>query len=520
MANGQNGAAERHIRVLFQVGTIGGLSDRQLLERFAEGAAEEAELAFASLVERHGPMVHQVCRSILRDPSDADDAFQATFVVLARRAGSLQVRESLRPWLHQVARRTACCARSVAARRRRHELAACDLSLRFAATTFRQRDLAEILDDEVNRLPDRYRTVIVLCLVDGLTHRQAAAQLGWPIGTVESRLARGRELLQQRLTRRGLAPSVLILLGMTSPLPRSDTRRIDCVLVNSTVQIATRSTFGGSPTTTTIPALATEVLNAMFASRLALFLVPVLALALLAGAGAYRVNRASAQTQPVVEAQANPIETKKVQSQGDLVRGPNLLAPSELKVTAGRGSFLVFVFDKDGERTRVGGGSEGAHREMLEEHRWAIITGVVNHDAIRKSLLLSARQTGGPDGEATGGHPNYRRLELQRQEHRPGGIWSPWARVDPLKNLHILDNLPEVEIEDRMPEQVRIDELVDPLPYLKVGSWEGADIWKVAKVEEPIASRKGIRPSAQSPAKESLPSPHKVRRKEPFPSRS
>jgi RNA polymerase sigma factor (sigma-70 family) len=505
MATGQNGAAERHIRVLFQVGTVGGLTDRQLLERFAERAGEESELAFAVLVERHGPMVHRVCRSFLVDPSDADDAVQATFLVLSRRAGSLHVRDSLRPWLHQVARRTAACARSAAARRRRHELAASGLSPRFAGMTVRQHDLAQILDDEVNRLPDRYRTVIVLCLVDGLTHRQAARQLGWPIGTVESRLARGREILQRRLTKRGLAPSAVILLGMGSP--RAATLSVSAALAKSTVQIATRSTFGGSATTASIAALATEVINAMFASRLALFLVPVLVLALFVGAGAYRASLASGQTQAVVEAQVEPIEKKKAQSPAAQVHGPKLVAPSELTASTGRGSFLVFVLDNNRERTRVGDGSNGAYEEKLEEHRWAIVTGILNHDAVRDSLVRSARQAARPGGAATRGHPNYRRLDLERQEHRPGGIWSAWAEVDVLKNYSILENVPEVESEDRMPEQVRLDALVDPLPFLKVGSWHGADIWKAAKVEEPIARRKDIPPPAQRPAKRTLPLP-------------
>ena len=114
--------------MLFNVGTAGGLTDGQLLERFTAQGGEAAELAFATLVERHGPMVLRVCRSVLRDPEEAHDAFQATFLVLVRRAGSLWVRDSLGPWLHQVAYRVASCARSAAARRRRHERRAAELA--------------------------------------------------------------------------------------------------------------------------------------------------------------------------------------------------------------------------------------------------------------------------------------------------------------------------------------------------------------------------------------------------------
>ena len=119
------------LRTIFNVGAIGDMTDGQLLERFATGG-EAAELAFAALVERHGPVVLHTCRSILRDEHDADDAFQATFLVLVRKARSLWVRDSLGPWLHQVAYRAAKCARSASARRTAHE--------RRAATLFSQRD--------------------------------------------------------------------------------------------------------------------------------------------------------------------------------------------------------------------------------------------------------------------------------------------------------------------------------------------------------------------------------------------
>src|SRR6476661_1291295 len=117
MEKSRHDSASRHVRMLFNLGTIGSLTDRQLLERFTAQDAEAFELAFGALVERHGPMVLRVCRSVLRDPHDAHDAFQATFLVLLRRAGSLWVRDSLGPWLHQVALRTALRARSAAARR-------------------------------------------------------------------------------------------------------------------------------------------------------------------------------------------------------------------------------------------------------------------------------------------------------------------------------------------------------------------------------------------------------------------
>ena len=198
MAKGNQGIALRHLDTLFRVGTVGGLTDAQLLERFTSRRDEAAELAFAALVERHGPMVLRVCRAVLRDAHEAQDAFQATFLVLVRRAGSLWVRDSLGPWLHQVAYRTASCARSAAARRRRHERRAAELTARPADDGDRD-DLEGVIHEEVGRLPERYRAAVVLCLLEGLTPEQAARHLGCPVGTVHSRLARGREQLRGRL---------------------------------------------------------------------------------------------------------------------------------------------------------------------------------------------------------------------------------------------------------------------------------------------------------------------------------
>src|SRR5690242_783962 len=112
MANGSNGTVVRLVHTVFTAGTVAGQSDGQLLARFATRGGDAAELAFSALVERHGPMVLRVCRAILRDEHDAQDAFQATFLVLARKAGSLWASDSLGPWLYRVAFRTASCARS------------------------------------------------------------------------------------------------------------------------------------------------------------------------------------------------------------------------------------------------------------------------------------------------------------------------------------------------------------------------------------------------------------------------
>ncbi|HEY7155687.1 MAG TPA: RNA polymerase sigma factor, partial [Gemmataceae bacterium] len=179
-------------------------SDHQLLERYLR---QRDESAFAVLMNRHGPMVLGVCRRFLRQSHDIEDAFQATFLVLARQAGSIRKQESLGCWLHSVARRVASKLRASALRRplvdRRPSRRTC------AEPGFEvvARELQEVLDEELQRLPDKYRLPLVLCYLEGRTHEEASRELGWPVGTVKGRLARARDLLRGRLTRRGLTLS-------------------------------------------------------------------------------------------------------------------------------------------------------------------------------------------------------------------------------------------------------------------------------------------------------------------------
>jgi RNA polymerase sigma factor (sigma-70 family) len=206
MAKPRWGNALRGVHSLLEEGVMAAVADGDLLRRYAMGGCDSAERAFTALVDRHGSMVLRVCRNVLRDAHAAEDAFQATFLVLARKAGSLWVHDSIGPWLHAVAFRTSCCARNAAARRRRHERKAADRASRQAEAEEAD-DLGAILHLEIGRLPERYRAAVVLCYLEGLTHEQAAERLGCPVGTVRSRLATGRERLRRRLILRGLSPA-------------------------------------------------------------------------------------------------------------------------------------------------------------------------------------------------------------------------------------------------------------------------------------------------------------------------
>jgi RNA polymerase sigma-70 factor (ECF subfamily) len=192
------------IRRIAAADPCAGLSDGQLLERFL---ARRDEGAFAALMDRHGPMVLAVCRGVLRDGHDAEDVFQATFLVLVRRAAAVRKRESVGSWLHGVAYRLSVRARREAARRRARDSRRAALMIAEPVDEALWGDLRPVIHEEVDRLPEKYRAAFVLCCLEGKTAAEAARLLDRPEGTVLSRLSRARERLRCRLTRRGVALS-------------------------------------------------------------------------------------------------------------------------------------------------------------------------------------------------------------------------------------------------------------------------------------------------------------------------
>src|SRR5262249_50355259 len=157
------------------------------------------ESAFEALLLRHGPLVWGVCRRLLRDRADAEDAFQAAFLVLAQKAASVRAQGSVAGWLHGVAYRLALQARARSARRVAHERQAAAAAHPEPAPAAADPELRAVLDEELGQLPDRYRAPLVLCYFQGKTNAQAAQALGWPAGSISKRLARARELLRRRL---------------------------------------------------------------------------------------------------------------------------------------------------------------------------------------------------------------------------------------------------------------------------------------------------------------------------------
>jgi RNA polymerase sigma factor (sigma-70 family) len=244
---------------------MAGLTDRQLFDRFAMARDRSSEAAFEALVRRHGPMVLRVCRNVLKDWNDAEDAFPATFLVLARRCGSIRRRDSVEGWRFGVACRVAARARVEAARRRaveRRRAAAAESTL--GAREGAETDLPAlglIVQEEVRRLPEKYRSALVLCYWEGLTQEQAAAQLGWPLGTVRSRLARARDRLRERLTRRGVGPIASLAASgfdVASLVPRP--AAVPDSWVAATVKAVSCSAAGGGPATAGAVSVSVAVL--------------------------------------------------------------------------------------------------------------------------------------------------------------------------------------------------------------------------------------------------------------------
>ena len=264
MRGGSQGSVLRSLETLFCTGSATGMTDRELLDRFLARRDEGAEAAFTALVARHGPLVWSVCRSILSDAHAAEDAFQATFLILVRKAGSIRRRETLGPWLYGVARRVAVRARVAIRRRRRQEERGAEMNATSQPVLTPQEEL-EALHEEIGRLPEKYRSAVVLCHLEGCTHAEAARVLKCPTGTVNVRVSRARELLRDRLARRGLAFSSALagaaLVGETAtaamPVGLAETT------IKAAMQVAAGKTVTAGAVSAAVAQLTEGVLKTM-----------------------------------------------------------------------------------------------------------------------------------------------------------------------------------------------------------------------------------------------------------------
>jgi len=264
MESGHRRNVLRHFRQTLLLHDDAGMTDGQLLERFV---AQRDEAAFAALVRRHGPMVLGVCRRVLRDSHDAEDAFQATFLVLVRKAASLRQRELVGNWLYGAAYRAALETRAANAAGRAKERQVRDMPEREARVEADVwQELRPLLDQELSRLPDKYRVPVVLCDLEGRKRKEVACQLCIPEGTLSSRLATARTLLARRLARRGLALPAGALAAALSG--RAALATVTPPLLSATLQAAASFTAGPTATAGAISAKVAAVTDGLMKSLL------------------------------------------------------------------------------------------------------------------------------------------------------------------------------------------------------------------------------------------------------------
>ncbi|MHB1423975.1 MAG: sigma-70 family RNA polymerase sigma factor [Gemmataceae bacterium] len=299
------------------------VSDADLLQRFV---LQSDETAFTALLVRHGSMVHGVCRRILRDSHDAEDAFQATFLVLARKAGSIRRPQALSSWLYGIARHLASSVQRADSRRRQREIR-CLQSISPPSQgdlldDLSARELLLALDEEIQRLPDTYRLPLILCHLEGHPHEEAARLLGWTAGSVKGRLERGRKLLHARLSRRGLALSgALLALGVSQGKSASAATQLTTATLQAAVAFA-RGDNGGIAGTAL--ALAESAFTRMTLTKGKVGLALLLAAGLTAGKSAlvYPVRTENPAEAKQAEQSKSPKEETIERTRADLYGDP------------------------------------------------------------------------------------------------------------------------------------------------------------------------------------------------------
>ncbi len=318
--------------MLLSAGTPCGLPDDWLLEMFVSRPDGSGQAAFAALVQRHGPMVHRVCRGVLREWHDADDAYQATFLILARKARSIRAGGSIGSWLYGVVRRVAIHARKERTHRGERERSA-GMALHERLACREQAELMPEVQEELDRLPEKYRASVVLCDLEGLTHEAAASALRVPVGTLKVRLFRGRERLRGQFRRRGLAPEPLAVGIPASGLSPPPSR-----LVNSTIRAAMKIAAGkAAGTSAPVTALVQGALRAMFLARLkSLVLLVFLSLPVILSATLSR----SAGPQDREPPKAAAGKAQQEDAQGEVERFTETLKRSEFAGTLSQATSL------------------------------------------------------------------------------------------------------------------------------------------------------------------------------------
>ncbi len=335
----------------------GGMTDGELLAHFLSSRDGNA---LAALVRRHAPMVWRLCDRILRNHHDAEDAFQATFLVLVKKAADVP-REAVANWLYGVARQTALRARATAAKRGRRERQVVNPP-EPTMEDVRDTDLQFVLDEMLSRLPDHYRAVIILCDLEGLTRKEAARQLAIPEGSVASRLARARALLAKRLARRGVFSGGSVAAVLASG---SASGAAPPALVASTIKATTLVTAGRAAATGMISAKAAALTEGVISAMSITKIRGVVALALVAATLAVGLT--------VLAASVHPVKPKG-EARADRAKpsGP-LEAVAVSRFEGHTDGVMVVAFAPDGKRILSGGACYGTGDPTVR--LWDVVTG-------------------------------------------------------------------------------------------------------------------------------------------------
>jgi RNA polymerase sigma factor (sigma-70 family) len=350
VANAQLNLVMRHLRDFRDAQGLTEAPDALLLERFAQG---HEEAAFGALLRRHGPMVLGALRRVLRSHQDAEDVFQATFLLLARKAASIRKRESVGSWLHGVAHRLALKAREQGFRRQIHEKRAASMRDTQPPSEAAWHEVQAALDVALQKLPERYRAALVLCYLEGKSHAEAAAQLGCPLATVRTRILRGRKLLRDRLTNHGFALSTagLASLLLASAAPAA----APVALAKATTKAALAFATGQAAAalcSARVAGLVEGGLHTMFLTKTTTAIAVLLGFVLAAGAAALTrgddakdKSQAKAANAQTTAEPAKPDPEKKDDAKGSFTYGGRVLDPDG-KPVAGAKLYLLYYTPK------------------------------------------------------------------------------------------------------------------------------------------------------------------------------
>ncbi len=402
MTSTQAGLVLQHLRRLAGPPPAAQPADAQLVERFT---ARRDEAAFADLVRRHGPMVLNVCRSVLRHEQDAEDAFQATFLVLARKAASVRQPGAVAGWLYEVAYRVALRAQAQAARRRSQEQKVTSMTPTDPTLDMTLRDLHRVLHEELRRLPEKYRLPLVLCYLEGRSQDEAAGQLGWSKGAFRGRLDRGRKQLRRRLEARGITPSAL--LGAAAVVPRTTAE----ALVESVVRSAADGAGAGT-LSPRVAALAGVVTRALLVTKIKTVATVVFAIGFVTAAAVWTHQALSAR-EPEKAAQAPP--TPSQQGPAAVTQKPGsapVNAPQEVVTYRGRvlgpdgkpfaGATLRLVSEVEGPNRSVVRATTGADGRFRIQARRPQVAANPTRDGWPLAVIVATAKDHGPDWAVVG----------------------------------------------------------------------------------------------------------------------